>query len=171
MSVTDRANRGIAYAFQRPVSFKGITVAKLMEVASGKKMPEANMCRILEKVGLCAREYMDRDMDSRLSGGEMKRIEIATVLARGAKYAVFDEPEAGIDLWSFTSLIDTFEKLKEDGDRALLIISHQERILDIADHIAVIRDGIIEAEGTRDEVLPGLMKGNRGYCPRGNEIY
>ncbi len=172
MSVTDRARNGIAFAFQRPVSFKGITVRKLMEIASGENMSEVEMCRILEQVGLCAREYMSRDMDSRLSGGEMKRIEIATVLARRAKYSVFDEPEAGIDLWSFTSLIDTFEKLKKDEDKALLIISHQERILSIADHIVVIRDGLISAQGTKDEVLPDLLKGSQtAYCPKGMEVY
>jgi len=172
MSVTERAKRGIAYAFQRPVSFKGITVGKLMELASGKNMPESDMCRILEVVGLCARDYMNRDMDSRLSGGEMKRIEIATVLARGTKYVVFDEPEAGIDLWSFTSLINAFENLKKDENRALLIISHQERILNIADHIAVVRDGVITTEGTKEEVLPKLISGGvGGYCPKGKAMY
>ncbi|MCR5592063.1 MAG: ATP-binding cassette domain-containing protein [Lachnospiraceae bacterium] len=171
LSVTDRAKKGIAYAFQQPVSFKGITVRELLEIASGNEMSEMKMCRILEKVGLCAREYMDREMDSHLSGGEMKRIEIATVLSRPAKYIVFDEPEAGIDLWSFTSLIDAFETLKKDEDRALLIISHQERILQIADYIAVIKDGLITQSGTKDEVLPELMDGSRGYCPKGKEIF
>ena len=113
-SITDRAKAGIAFAFQQPVSFKGMTVRDLMEVAAGEQMPELKLCKLLEKVGLCAREYMDRPMDSHLSGGEMKRIEIATVLARDAEYLIFDEPEAGIDLWSFTSLIDTFSKLKEE---------------------------------------------------------
>ena len=172
MSVSERAKNGIAYAFQQPVSFKGITVRKLMELAAGDNMSEVKMCRILEKVGLCAREYMDREMDSHLSGGEMKRIEIATVLAREARYLVFDEPEAGIDLWSFTSLIDAFETLKQDGDRALLIISHQERILNIADRIVVIRDGLITQSGTKDEVFPGLVGGNVGaYCPKGKEMF
>ncbi len=172
MSVSDRAKAGIAYAFQQPVSFKGITVRKLMTIASGKDISEVNMCRILEKVGLCAREYMDREMDSHLSGGEMKRIEIATVLARGAKYVVFDEPEAGIDLWSFTSLIDTFGSLKETGDSALLIISHQERILNIADNIAVIRDGVIAQSGTKDEVFPTLISDKfKNNCPKGQEMF
>ena len=172
MTVSERARHGIAYAFQQPVSFKGITVRKLMELSSGDNMSEVKMCRILEKVGLCAREYMDREMDSHLSGGEMKRIEIATVLARDAKYLVFDEPEAGIDLWSFTSLIDAFETLKRDGDKALLIISHQERILNIADSIVVIRDGVVTKCGTRDEVFPGLVGGGtNAYCPKGKEMF
>ena len=128
-----------------------------MEIASGENMPEVKMCRILEKVGLCARDYMDRDMDSRLSGGEMKRIEIATVLARPAKYILFDEPEAGIDLWSFASLIDAFEMLKREEDRALLIISHQERILNIADEIVVIENGKVKKQGPKDEILPELL--------------
>ena len=172
MSITDRAKRGIAYAFQQPVSFKGITVRTLMETAAGADMPEMKMCRILEKVGLCARDYMDREMDSNLSGGEMKRIEIATVLAREARYVVFDEPEAGIDLWSFTSLIDAFKKLKEEEDRALLIISHQEKILDIADEIVVIKDGIVSESGSRDEVFPHLLSGRgTAYCPKGQEMF
>ncbi len=172
MSITDRAKKGIAYAFQQPVSFKGITVRTLMETASGADMAEMTMCRILEKVGLCARDYMDREMDSNLSGGEKKRIEIATVLARNAGYVIFDEPEAGIDLWSFTSLIDAFKNLKEDEDRALLIISHQERILDIADEIVVIKDGVVSMSGSRDEVFPQLMSGrNRAYCPKGTEMF
>lgn len=172
MSITDRAQKGIAYAFQQPVSFKGINVRALMGIAAGGEMSEMRMCRILEKVGLCARDYMDREMDSHLSGGEMKRIEIATVLARGAKYIVFDEPEAGIDLWSFTSLIQAFESLKDDEEVALLIISHQERILNIADEIVVIRDGNITQNGTREEVFPALMKNNSdNYCPKGKEMF
>ena len=172
MSVTDRARRGIAYAFQRPVSFKGITVRRLMEIAAGGTMKEMSMCRILERVGLCAREYMDREMDGKLSGGEMKRIEIATVLARGSKYIVFDEPEAGIDLWSFTNLIEAFENLKSDEDRALLIISHQERILQIAVEIVVISDGVITKSGAGAEVLATLMgKDSLSYCPKGKEMF
>ncbi|MBO4903833.1 MAG: ATP-binding cassette domain-containing protein [Lachnospiraceae bacterium] len=172
LSVTERAQKGIAYAFQSPVSFKGVTVRKLMSISAGGEMSEMKMCRILEKVGLCAREYMDRDMDSTLSGGEMKRIEIATVLARPAKYIVFDEPEAGIDLWSFSSLIDSFETLKKEEDRALLIISHQERILGIADDIVVIKDGVITQKGSRDEVLPTLGNSSiKAYCPKGKEMF
>ncbi len=173
MSVTDRARKGIAYAFQQPVSFKGITVRKLMEIAASDPISEMSMCHILEKVGLCAREYMDREMDSKLSGGEMKRIEIATVLARKAKYIVFDEPEAGIDLWSFTNLIDAFAELKKGDDRGLLIISHQERILQIADEIIVIADGVVSLQGSRDEVFPKLIgNGDKvSYCPKGKEIF
>ena len=143
-----------------------------MELASGQSMPEVKMCRILEKVGLCAREYMDREMDHSLSGGEMKRIEIASVLARSASYLVFDEPEAGIDLWSFASLIDAFEALKKEEDRALLIISHQERILGIADEIVVVKDGLISKHGTRDEVFPTLINDKaNAYCPKGKEMF
>ena len=172
MSIYERANLGIAYAFQQPVSFKGLTVKELMEIAAGDKMSEIGLCRILEKVGLCAREYMNREMDSHLSGGEMKRIEIATVLARPAEYVIFDEPEAGIDLWSFNSLIDAFKALKEEEDRALLIISHQERILEIADRIAVICDGKISQYGKGSEILPDLLGGGyKAHCPKGKEIF
>lgn len=172
LSVTERAKLGIAYAFQQPVSFKGITVRRVMEIASGSSMSEMNMCRTLEKVGLCAREYMDRELDGKLSGGEMKRIEIATVLCRKASYLVFDEPEAGIDLWSFTSLIETFEELKKDAEHALLIISHQERILKIADEIVVIADGVITKSGTREKIFPTLLADRENvYCPKGQEIY
>lgn len=172
LSVTERAKLGIAYAFQQPVSFKGITVRRVMEIASGSGKSEMNMCRTLEKVGLCAREYMDRELDGKLSGGEMKRIEIATVLCRKASYLVFDEPEAGIDLWSFTSLIETFEELKKDARHALLIISHQERILKIADEIVVIADGVITKSGTREEIFPTLLADRENvYCPKGQEIY
>lgn len=172
MSISERANLGISYAFQQPVSFKGLTVKDLMAIAAGDKMSEIGLCKILEKVGLCAREYMNREMDSHLSGGEMKRIEIATVLARPSKYVIFDEPEAGIDLWSFTSLIEAFKALKEEEERALLIISHQERILEIADYIAVVKDGRIEEYGTGKEVLPHLINGGfRAHCPKGKEMF
>lgn len=171
LSITDRARKGIAYAFQQPVTFKGLSVRQLMEIAAGEEMPEIKMCRILEKVGLCAKEYMDRQMDSHLSGGEMKRIEIATVLARKAKYVIFDEPEAGIDLWSFSSLIEAFKTLKESEDRALLIISHQERILSIADYIAVVADGKIVNYGKGEEILPTLINGGiKPHCPMGKEV-
>lgn len=171
-SITDRAIAGIAYAFQQPVRFKGLSVRQLMEIAAGCDMPEIKMCKILERVGLCAKEYMDRPLDSHLSGGEFKRIEIATVLARDAKYLIFDEPEAGIDLWSFNSLIDTFEKLKEEDDKALLIISHQERILSIANEIVVVSDGRIGMQGSADEILPTLLKdGFKAHCPLGKELF
>lgn len=171
LSITDRARKGIAYAFQQPVTFKGLSVKQLMEIAAGEEMPEIKMCHILEKVGLCAREYMNRQMDSHLSGGEMKRIEIATVLARNAKYVIFDEPEAGIDLWSFTSLIEAFKGLKESEERALLIISHQERILSIADYIAVVADGKIINYGEGKDVFPTLIGGGaKPHCPMGKEV-
>lgn len=170
-SITDRAKAGISYAFQQPVRFKGITVRNLLSVAAGKDMGEHEMCRILEKVGLCAKEYMDRPLDTHLSGGESKRIEIATVLARDVNVLIFDEPEAGIDLWSFGSLIETFEKLKTEKDGALLVISHQERILDIADEIVLIADGKIKAQGSKEVVLPMLNINERGCgCPLGREV-
>lgn len=171
-SITERAKAGIAYAFQQPVMFKGLTVRQLMEIAARCEMPEIKMCKILERVGLCAKEYMDRPLDSHLSGGEFKRIEIATVLARDAKYLIFDEPEAGIDLWSFKSLIDTFETLKKEDDRALLIISHQERILSIADEIVVVSNGQIGSKGTAEQILPSLLKdGFKAHCPLGKELF
>jgi len=170
-SVTDRAKAGIAYAFQQPVRFKGLTVRKLLNLAAGKELREHEACMLLEKVGLCAKEYLDRQMDSHLSGGESKRIEIATVLARKADFAVFDEPEAGIDLWSFNNLIDAFQKIKTEQDGALLIISHQERIIDIADEIVLIADGKIKAQGSKDAVLPILDINSRGCgCPLGREV-
>lgn len=172
LSISERAKAGISYAFQQPVSFKGLTVRDLMNIAAGEKMSEKNLCMILEKVGLCAREYMQRPMDSHLSGGESKRIEIATVLARSSKYVIFDEPEAGIDLWSFASLIDTFKSLKEDEERALLIISHQERILEIADRIIVVAGGRISDEGTPDVIMPKLLGGSvKAHCPKGKEVF
>ena len=169
--ITKRAQAGIAYAFQQPVRFKGLSVKHLMNIAAGKKLAEHEICAILEKVGLCAREYMNRPIDNHLSGGESKRIEIATVLARKASILVFDEPEAGIDLWSFTSLIDTFKALKEDQDGALLVISHQERILDIADTIVVIANGKIRVSGNRETVMPQLQINERQqHCPLGKEV-
>ena len=169
-TITERAQKGIAYAFQQPVSFKGLTVKNLMEFAAGEEMPEIKLCGILERVGLCAMEYMNRPLDSHLSGGEMKRIEIATVLARNAKYLIFDEPEAGIDLWSFTSLIDTFSNLKKDDSHGLLIISHQERILKIADEIVVVTNGNVSCTGSSEEVLPVILKdGFSAACPLGKE--
>ena len=156
-SITDRAKQGISYAFQQPVRFKGLTVAQLLNIAAGEELSKATVCELLGKVGLCANEYMNRPMDSHLSGGESKRIEIATVLARKSSVVVFDEPEAGIDLWSFTSLIDTFRVLKDEQDGALLVISHQERILEIADTIVVIADGRIRVSGSSEEIMPQLL--------------
>ena len=157
-SVTDRARPGIAYAFQQPVRFKGIKVMDLIRIAAGKRLSAAGACEYLSAVGLCARDYIDREVNASLSGGELKRIEIATVLARGAALSVFDEPEAGIDLWSFQNLIEVFERMRKTvQNSSILIISHQERILNIADEIIVIKDGRVEKQGTRDEILPQLM--------------
>ena len=169
--ITKRAKNGIGYAFQQPVRFKGLAVKDLLELAAGEKMPEENMCDILGEVGLCAKDYINRDVDASLSGGESKRIEIATVLARkNVRILVFDEPEAGIDLWSFAGLIDAFQRIKSRHSEALLIISHQERILEIADKIVVIADGKIRTEGNKDEVLPQLLSGEKGArCPLGKD--
>lgn len=158
MSVTDRAKKGIAFAFQQPVRFKGIRVLDLIRIASGKKLTAAQACSYLSQVGLCAREYIDREVNASLSGGELKRIEIATVLARNSLLTVFDEPEAGIDLWSFQNLIDVFKKQRDEiKDRSILIISHQERILNIADEIIVLRDGELIRQGSKEEILPTLI--------------
>lgn len=158
MSVTERARLGIGFAFQQPVRFKGIQVFDLIRLASGRELSVAGACRYLSLVGLCAKEYINREVNSSLSGGELKRIEIATVLARKSLLTVFDEPEAGIDLWSFSNLIEVFQKQREEiADRSILIISHQERILNIADEIVVLKNGVIEAQGSRDEVLPSLI--------------
>ena len=156
--VTQRARRGIGYAFQQPVRFKGLTVRSLLELAAGESLSEPALCGLLGKVGLCARDYIDREADASLSGGEIKRVEIATLLARrNLSLAVFDEPEAGIDLWSFNNLIRVFEGMREKIDGSLIIISHQERILNIADKIIVLADGEVRAQGTKEEVLPELL--------------
>lgn len=158
MSITDRARKGIGFAFQQPVRFKGIEVFDLIRLATGKKISSADACEYLSAVGLCARDYIRREVNSSLSGGELKRIEIATVLAKQPKLAVFDEPEAGIDLWSFGNLIDVFAGMrKKIKGSSILIISHQERILNIADEIIVLKDGRVSAKGNRDEILPDLI--------------
>ncbi len=158
LGVTERARMGIAFAFQQPVRFKGIRVLDLIRIAAGKKLSVAEACAYLSAVGLCARDYIDREVNASLSGGELKRIEIATVLTRDAALTVFDEPEAGIDLWSFQNLIEVFRRMREQMEgRSILIISHQERILNIADEILVLRGGEIAARGSRDEILPGLI--------------
>lgn len=162
MSVTDRARLGISYAFQTPVKFKGITVKDLLTLAAGKKTTVAEACNILSEVGLCARDYINREVNASLSGGELKRIEIAMIIARGTKLSIFDEPEAGIDLWSFNSLIKVFEKMHEKINGSILIISHQERILNIADKIIVISEGRVKKIGTKQEVWPDLM--GAGTC-------
>lgn len=157
LSVTERARLGISYAFQQPVRFKGITVFDLIQLASGEKMSMEEACRYLSEVGLCARDYVRREVNASLSGGELKRIEIATVMARRTKLTVFDEPEAGIDLWSFQKLISVFEKLHRENHGSILIISHQERILNIADEIMMIADGQLTACGSREELLPQIL--------------
>ena len=156
--VTERARRGISFAFQQPVRFKGLTVLDLIRIAAGRELKISEACEYLSEVGLCARDYIYREVNSSLSGGELKRIEIATVLARGTKLSVFDEPEAGIDLWSFQNLIRIFEKMRDEiRDSSIIIISHQERILEIADEIIVLADGRISRQGKRSEVLPDLI--------------
>ena len=156
-SVTERALKGISFAFQQPVRFKGITVKDLISLAAGKHITVGEACGYLSEVGLCARDYIDREVNASLSGGELKRIEIATVLARGTSLSVFDEPEAGIDLWSFQNLISVFEKMYARSQGSIVIISHQERILNIADKIVVLSAGRIERVGTREEILPSLL--------------
>ena len=163
MSVTERAKKGISFAFQQPVRFKGITVKDLITIASGKKIGVTEACTYLSEVGLCARDYINREVNASLSGGELKRIEIATILARGTKLSVFDEPEAGIDLWSFGNLITVFENMYKKINGSILIISHQERILNIADKIIVIAGGEVSKIGTKDEILPGLLN-SAGSC-------
>ena len=155
-SITDRARAGVSFAFQQPVRFKGVTVKDLITLASGKDISTAAACDYLAQVGLCAKDYIDREVNASLSGGELKRIEIATVMARKTKLTLFDEPEAGIDLWSFKNLIDVFEKMHDEIQASIMIISHQERILNIADQVVVISNGEIAQIGTKEEVLPGL---------------
>ncbi len=157
LSITERANKGLAFAFQQPVRFKGITVSDIVSLASGKKLTVTEVCSYLSEVGLCAREYVNREINASLSGGELKRIEIAATMARGAKFTVFDEPEAGIDLWSFNSLIKVFERLSEKTNGTLLIISHQERILNIADRIIVIANGEVKSDGEKESILPSIL--------------
>ncbi|MBQ6381165.1 MAG: ATP-binding cassette domain-containing protein [Clostridia bacterium] len=156
-TITERAQMGITFAFQQPVRFKGITVSDLITLASGKKLNTAQVCNYLSEVGLCARDYVDREVNESLSGGELKRIEIAMAMARGTELTVFDEPEAGIDLWSFKNLISVFQKMYEKTNGSIIIISHQERILNIADRIIVIADGKIADDGKGKELLPNLL--------------
>ena len=157
LSITERAKKGISFAFQQPVRFKGITVHDLISLAAGQEISVGEACAYLSQVGLCARDYINREVNASLSGGELKRIEIATVMARGTKVSLFDEPEAGIDLWSFNNLIKVFEKMHDTLGGSILIISHQERILNIADKIIVVANGTIEREGAKDEILPTLL--------------
>ncbi len=171
MNITERARAGISFAFQQPVRFKGITVKDMISMAAGEKISVAEACKYLSEVGLCAKEYVNREINESLSGGELKRIEIAMINARGTKFSVFDEPEAGIDLWSFNNLIKVFEKMHEKTHGNILIISHQERILDIADKIIVIANGKIAAYGTKNEILPELLSAQAAckYASGGEE--
>lgn len=156
-SITERANLGVGFAFQQPVRFKGITVKDMLSIAAGKDADMAEICSMLSEVGLCARDYVNREINASLSGGELKRIEIAMIMARKTKLSIFDEPEAGIDLWSFQNLIRVFEKMYEETKGTILIISHQERILNIADQIVLLADGCVKKVGTREELMPELL--------------
>ncbi len=164
LSITERAKKGISFAFQQPVRFKGITVKDLISLAAGKNLKIAEACDYLSEVGLCARDYINREVNASLSGGELKRIEIAMIIARGTKFSVFDEPEAGIDLWSFNNLIQVFQSMHEKINGTILIISHQERILDIADKILVVAEGRIADFGVKKDILPSLLSGKQIAC-------
>ena len=164
LSITERAQRGVSFAFQQPVRFKGLTVKDLITLAAGKEIGVGEACNYLSEVGLCAKDYIDREVDGSLSGGELKRIEIAMIMARSTKLSLFDEPEAGIDLWSFTNLIQVFEHLHEKINGSIMIISHQERILNIADRIIVLADGQVQQDGARKDILPSLLGGTSSLC-------
>ena len=157
LSIDERAKRGIGYAFQQPPRFKGMSVRRLLELAHGRPLEEENCISYLSDVGLCSKDYLDRDVDNSLSGGEVKRIEIATLLARELKMSIFDEPEAGIDLWSFSKLVETFQKLHQQKQQDILLISHQERIMQLADEMIVIENGRVAARGSKEEILPRLL--------------
>lgn len=164
LSITERARKGISFAFQQPVRFKGLTVLDLINLAHGEELSLNEACHYLSEVGLCAKDYIHREVNASLSGGELKRIEIAMIMARGTKLSIFDEPEAGIDLWSFNNLIRVFENMRDKIHGSILIISHQERILNIADQIIVLADGEVRAQGTKEEVLPELLNTSSGAC-------
>lgn len=164
LSITDRARHGISYSFQQPPRFKGMKVSDLLTIAAGKPLSHDEACSYLTQVGLCARDYLSRDVDTSLSGGEVKRIEIATLLAKNSRIMIFDEPEAGIDLWSFARLTETFRELHEKGGRTILIISHQERIIRLADEIVLIANGEIAGRGTADELYPKLLSQTVAGC-------
>ena len=165
LSITDRARHGISYGFQQPPRFKGIRVSDLLNVAAGKTLGHDEACSYLTKVGLCARDYLNRDVDTSLSGGEVKRIEIATLLARGSELMIFDEPEAGIDLWSFARLTETFGQLRQRELATMIIISHQERIIQLADEIVVVGGGELKHRGSTEEIFPLIMADTLGSCP------
>ncbi len=163
LNITERAKKGISYGFQQPPRFKGISVKDLMNIASGRQLSHDECCAYLTKVGLCAKDYLDREVDVSLSGGEVKRIEIATILARNSGFMIYDEPEAGIDLWSFSRLTETFNQIHSSNDATLMIISHQERILSLADEIILVSEGKVAMKGSVDEVFPYIM--TEGPCP------
>jgi len=166
LGITERAKLGISYGFQQPPRFKGLTVRSLLTIASGdEKLSKDRCCQYLTKVGLCANDYLDREVDVSLSGGEVKRIEIASILARGSELMIFDEPEAGIDLWSFARLTETFEQIHADGHATMIIISHQERIISLADEVVVVGDGEIRHRGSADEILPKILADTTSICP------
>lgn len=166
LGITERAKMGISYGFQQPPRFKGLTVRNLLAIAAGdEKLSKDRCCQYLTKVGLCANDYLDREVDASLSGGEVKRIEIATILARNAQLMIFDEPEAGIDLWSFTRLTETFEQIHQAGSATMIVISHQERIISLADEVVVIGDGSISHRGSANEILPEILADTTGSCP------
>ncbi len=166
LTVTERARRGVSYGFQQPPRFKGMTVYDLLQIASGREMSRLECCDYLTRVGLCARDYVDRDMDDSLSGGEAKRIEIATILARQGSLMIFDEPEAGIDLWSFSKLTETFGAIREGREATLIVISHQERLIALADEIILIDGGQVAAMGTAEEMMPRIVGGTISVCER-----
>jgi len=169
LDVTQRAKLGISYGFQTPVRFKGLTVQGLLETAAGRLLSFEEMCELTGKVGLCTVDYIGRDVDASLSGGEIKRVEIASVLARRTRVSIFDEPEAGIDMWSFNGLVEVFSSLKRQG-MTMVVISHQERILEVADEIVVISAGQLRDQGPKDEVMPRLLAGEiAGHCPVGRK--
>ena len=165
MTITERARLGIGYGFQQPPRFKGIRVRDLMDLAAGRKLSHGECCTYLTEVGLCAKDYLDREVDTSLSGGEVKRIEIASVLARGCELMIFDEPEAGIDLWSFARLTETFEQIHATGKATMIIISHQERIISLADEVVVVGGGEIRHRGSAEEILPKILTDTLGGCP------
>ncbi len=164
MSITERASLGIGYAFQQPPRFKGLTVRDLLSLSHGSTLPEDQCCAYLTNVGLCSKDYLNREVDSTLSGGEIKRIEIATIMARNVDLAIYDEPEAGIDLWSFNMLIESFKRISNQNKQSMVIISHQERIMKIADEIAIIANGTVSQKGPTDEIFPLLMSEFDGVC-------
>jgi len=166
LGITERAKKGISYGFQQPPRFKGIKVRDLLSIASGKRiLPKTEACNYLTQVGLCANDYLDRDVDTSLSGGEVKRIEIATILARRSGLMILDEPEAGIDLWSFSKLTETSSQLHEKRDSTMIIISHQERIISLADEIVVISGGRISRRGATEDIFPTILADTYGCCP------